>query len=194
MYKKNLLPLAAILLVSSLAKAEVSTANLGKDVKTGYYNSAVAISESKAGKEAYKQVEEKRLEFATNFKKSEEEYTNKVKDLQAKSSMLSVAAREKAEAEVLKMKREIENKAKEYEEELKLTVNQTQQRLLRELNDSVYEVGRKEGYDVMVDTMSGRVHIINPDKVNSTTSVVGIMDEKYAKLAQANSKSDKKTT
>ena len=109
---------------------------------------------------------------------------------------MSVAARESLEADVLKMKRDIENKAKGYEEELKLAANQTQERLFRDLSDSVYEIGRAKGYDVMVDVMSGRHYTINPDKVDCSTEIVSAMDKKHdvTKVAQADNKSDKKTT
>ena len=184
MCKKNLLPLTVVLLVSSFANATVDY------VKVGYFNSMEVLGTSQAGKQASTEIDQKRLEFTNNFKKSEEAYTNKVKDLQTKASTLSVSAREKAEAEVLKAKRELENQAKEYEEELKLVANQTQQRLFRDLSDSVYEVGRAEGHDVMVDVMSGRHYTINPDKVDCSTKIVSAMDKKGG----ANNNSDKKTT
>jgi len=190
MYKKNVLPLTLVLLVSTFAKAEVNNLNANDYVKVGYFSSMEVLSTSKSGKEASTSMEQKRQGFANDLKKSEEAYAAKVKDLQAKGSTLSVSAKEKAQAEVLKMKRDFENKAKGYEEEFKLAASQMQERLFRDLSDAVYEFGRKEGFDVMVDVITGRVYVINPDKVNSSTSIVSIMDSKHDK----NASSDKKTT
>jgi len=184
MYKKSLLPLTLVLLVSTFAKAD----NVTEQVKVGYFNSMEVLGSSKSGQKASKEMEEKRVGFATELKALEDAYVAKVKDVQAKASTLSVAAREKAEAEILRMKRELESKAKEYEEEFKLTARQAQERLSRDLSDSVYEVGRKDGYDVMVDVASGRSYVINPDKVNSSASIVASMDGKHAKNAQPGQK------
>ena len=79
------------------------------------------------------------------------------------------------------MKRDLENKAKEYDEDLKLAMHQTQDRLFRELSDAVYQCGREDNKDVMVDVMTGRVFVINQDKVSSTKSIVASMDAKYNK-------------
>jgi len=209
MYKKNLLlSLVVSLVICGVAFAEknskpdaakkVTAANVvasDENVKAGYFNSALAISESKAGKESFGAIEKKRNEYAQEFKSSEAVYSAKVRDLQdpAKASTLSVAAREAAEKEIIKMKRDIENKAKGYEEDLNLVIRHTQEKLFKELSDAVYEQGRKEGKDVMVDVATGRVFIINPDKISSTSSIVQNMNTAYDKKSPATNASKAST-
>jgi len=184
MNKKILLPLA-MLLIAPVISAE----SKDSEVKTGYFNSAAIVSQSKVGKETFDAIEQKRTGFAAEFKILNESYENHVRNLQAKSSTLSVAARQKAEQEAMRMKRELEGKAREYEEELKLAMNQAQDKLFKELSDAVYECGRKEGNDIMVDVATGRVYLINPDKVASTTDIVKSMDKNYdVKVAKGPSK------
>ncbi|MFC1842631.1 OmpH family outer membrane protein [Candidatus Dependentiae bacterium] len=189
MNRNKLFPLA-ILMASTfvIANKSVTVSDLGADVKAGYFNAAQVVGESKVGKEVYSQVEQKRQQFAADFKKRELDYTNKVKDLQAKQSTLSVAARQKAEEEIIKAKRDIENKAKEYEEDLKLAMQRGQESLFRDLSDAVYQCGRAEDKDVMIDVSSGRVYIINPEKVSSTKSIVASMDASYSKKTKVSKK------
>jgi len=181
---------------SSISQKDLNDSMLKFDVDAGYFNSALAVSQSKTGKELSESIEKKRTGFTEEFKKSEAEYTKKVKDLQAKASILPVESRERLEAEALKMKRDIENKAKSYEEELKLAMHQAQERVLRELADAVYECGRKAGKDVMVDVATSRVYIINPDKLSGTSSIVEVMNKSYDKklVASKEKSSTQKST
>ena len=177
---------AVVSAAKSVAKPAVKVASL--EIKTGYFNSAQAVSESKLGKEAYAQIEKKRLSFEEDFKKDESAYTKKIKDLQAKASTMSDSAKHSAEESLMKMKRDIENKAKGYDEDLKLAMNQAQEKIFKDLSDAVYKAGRAAGKDVMVDVASGRVYTINADKVNDTNLVVSNMDVAYNKHAQTSKK------
>lgn len=201
MYKKNLLlSLAISVVVYGVAFAakdapKNSNPNVAKkvtsatvvasdaDVKAGYFNSSLAISESKVGKESFESIEKKRKEYAQDFHASEAAYSTKIKELQdpAKVSTLSIVARESAEKEIVKMKRDLENKAKGYEEDLNLVIRHTQEKLFKDLSNAVYELGRKEDKDVMVDVATGRVFLINPDKISSTSEIVQNMNKAYDK-------------
>lgn len=190
MNKRSLFPLAIILLTSAfIAQGETPVdAGLGKDLNTGYFNSALAISESKLGKEIYQQIEVRRQQCAADLKSKKDSYDQKAKNYQAKSTTLSVAAREKEEQELVRMQREFENKAKEYDDELKLSMRQGQERVYREVQDAVYTYGRGNSFDLVVDIATGQHFVINADKVAGTTSIVQAMDssfDKATKLASA---------
>jgi len=185
-------PLAALL----AAPVMFADANKkGSEVKVGYFNSANIVSKSTVGKEAFKELDEKRLAYGTEIKKLNDEYEKKVKDFQAKSSALSMVAKEKEEQEILKARRDIENKAKGYEEDLRLLARQTQERVFNELSDAVYEFGRSENSDVMLDVATGRVVVINPDKVGSDEKILKAMDKNHAvKVAKGAGKTKKTAT
>jgi len=185
-------PLAALL----AAPVMFADANKkGSEVKVGYFNSANIVSKSNVGKEAFKELDEKRLAYGTEIKKLNDEYEKKVKDFQAKSSALSMVAKEKEEQEILKARRDIENKAKGYEEDLRLLARQTQERVFNELSDAVYEFGRSENSDVMLDVATGRVVVINPDKVGSDEKILKAMDKNHAvKVAKGAGKTKKTAT
>jgi len=201
MNKRSLFPLTIILLTSVIAQGAVDTGaaagkNLGAtaksaglgDLSTGYFNSALAISESKLGKEIYQQIETRRQQCATDLKTRKDSYDQKARNYQAKSTTLSVAAREKEEQELVRLQREFENKAKEYDDELKLSMRQGQERVYREVQDAVYKYGRENAFDVVIDVATGQHFVINADKVSGTTSVVQAMNNSYdaaVKLANA---------
>jgi len=191
MNKRSLFPLSVILLTSvfiTQGATPKDSAGLGTDLSTGYFNSALAISESKLGKEIYQEIETRRQQCAADLKSKKDAYDQKARNYQAKSTTLSVAAREKEEQELIKMQREFENKAKEYDDELKLSMRQGQERVYREVQDAVYKYGRDNNCDVVVDVATGQHFVINADKVAGTNSIVQAMNTSYdanIKLAKA---------
>jgi len=161
--------------------AAAKTIEIDTNIKIGYYNSMEVIRESKTGKELTAQVEQKRNEYQTKFREGEAELGKKANDHRTKATTLSLAAREKAEQELMRMKRDLENKGKAYDEDLKLLVQQGQMRVFKDLTDSVYVVGRDKNMDLMKDVATGQVVVINPDKVECTTSIVKVMDVNHDK-------------
>lgn len=164
-------------------KPAVSTARITSDVKVGYFNSAQVVGESKIGKDAFAEIEKKRQVFEADFKKDEASYTKKVKDLQSKASTntMSLSAKQKAEEDLMKSKRDLENKAKGYEEDLRLAMGQAQGKIGQYLADAVTKYGKAEGKDLMIDIVSGQVYPINPERIGSTNSIVASLDAAYNK-------------
>jgi len=193
MNKRSLFPLTIILLTSVIAQGAVDTGaaagkNLGAtaksaglgDLSTGYFNSALAISESKLGKEIYQQIETRRQQCATDLKTRKDSYDQKARNYQAKATTLSVAAREKEERDLMELKENFENLAKKFDRELQLSMRQGQEKVYRDVQDAVYQYGRDKGFDLVMD--AAQHFVINQDKVNEgTKAVVSIMDANYDK-------------
>ena len=190
MNRKNVLPLAVLLLTSTVATYCVTekSAELGKDLNVGYFNSALAISESKLGKEIYNQIEERRQQCAADLKSKKDVYDQKVKSYQAKATTLSVDARTKEEQELMDLKESFENLAKKFDRELQVSMRQGQEKVYREVQDAVYTYGRDNSFDVVIDVATGQNFVINADKVSGTNSIVQAMNKSYdsaTKLAGA---------
>jgi Outer membrane protein (OmpH-like). len=163
--------------VKPVAKASSS------GIKISYFSASQAVGQSKVGKAVSEEMEKKRLGYEEDFKKDEAAYTKKIKDLQAKASTMSDSAKHAAEESLMKMKRDIENKAKGFDEDLKLAMNQAQEKVSKNLFEAAKKAGQEEGADLLHDV--DRDIVINPDKINGFTSkIVAHMDAAYNKSLQ----------
>lgn len=181
---KNIFSLALLFATPAFCLNNVTTAPKAiakSDVKVGYFNSAEAVSGSKIGKDVFADMEKKQQAAATELKRDEEAYTKKVKDFQTKSATMSPAARQKAEEDLMKSKRNLENKAKDKEEDLRMSMNQAQANIGKYLMDAVTKCAKAEGYDVMVDVITGQTYVINSNKATSTQSIISSLDVAYSK-------------
>jgi len=194
MNKRSLFPLTVVLLTSVfVAQGATSTnAGLGGDLKTGYFNSAFAVSESKLGKEISQQIESRRQQCAADLKSKKDAYDRKVKSYQGMATAASVDARGAKEQELMELKESFENLAKKFDRELQLSMRQGQEKVYREVQDAVYKYGRENGFDVVIDVATGQHFVINQDKVSGTNSIVTAMNASYdnnTKLASADKNS-----
>jgi len=165
------------------------------ELNVGYVNSMAVVGESKMGKDTFGAVEAKRQSFTADLQKEDAEIKKEAAAYQEKFSTLSDAAKVKADNDIRKRQRDLENKGKEYEEDFKILMRQSQENVYRDFSDAVYETARAAGHDIVVDVASGRVFVINPDKVSGTNSaVVKAMDKNYeVKLAKAKKEGAKVT-
>lgn len=179
MNKKNLFPLS-ILLVSSLSAFAADA------IKVGYYNAELAIAKSEFGKNVTSEIEKKRQGFASELTKLQAEYQKKVENYQAKKSTMSVVAREEVEKELMRERREIENKSKGYEDDFQVELRQMQNRAFAEVSKAALEWGKEGGYDMMRAVVQGPDVIINSEKIDAATAGVSqIMDRNNTKKATA---------
>lgn len=150
------------------------------EIKIKYFSATDAVRKAKVGKAASEEMENKRVGYEEDFKKDEAAYTKKIKDLQAKASTMSDSAKHAAEESLMKMKRDIENKAKGYDEDLKLAMNQAQEKISKYLFEAAKKAGLEEGATLLHDV--DRDIVINPDKISDfTNKIVEYMDAAYNK-------------
>lgn len=187
---KNICSLTLLLatpaIFSALVPATTTTVKApASEIKVGYFNSAQAFSESKLGKEVIAEMEKKRTGYEADFKKDEAAYTKKIADIKPKAATMSEAAKQKAQEELMEMERNLGNKAKGYEEKIKLAARQVQEKAEKYITEGVIKSGSSQGKDVMVDLASSRMYWVNPNKQDSTSSVILHMDSAYNKAVQA---------
>ena len=159
-------------------KPEVKMAS--SEIKIKYFSASDAVRKAKVGKAVSDEMENKRVGYEEDFKKDEAAYTKKIKDLQTKAPTMSDSAKHSAEESLMKMKRDIENKAKGYDEDLKLAMNQAQEKISKYLFEAAKKAGIEEGATLLHDV--DRDIVINPDKISGfTNKIVKHMDSAYQK-------------
>jgi Skp family chaperone for outer membrane proteins len=146
------------------------------DLSIRYVDSYAAIRESEEGKKIAKDLEAKRDELTKEIKALEDQFAAAAKELQAKISTLSESGREREQKNMAKMEREYKVKLGESEEEMKITMQAANERLLREHNDAVYAYAKTNAIDLVFGP-GGVVYA--SEKANCTFDVVKNMDKTY---------------
>lgn len=170
--------------VTTVARAQShKKADVKFDLSIRYVDSFAAIRDSSEGKVVAKELEKKRDELTREIKEMEQMFTAEAKDLQAKLPTLSESGREREQKKMVKMEREYKAKLQESDEDMKITMQSAQERLLREHNDAVVQYAQAGGIDLVFGP-AGVVY--SSEKASCTLDVVKNMDKKYeVKLAQA---------
>jgi Skp family chaperone for outer membrane proteins len=116
----------------------------------------------------------------------QEDITTFAQNLQQQAAALSESARDKKQQDMVKMNRDYENKLKEYDEQLKLSMQQITDRLSRDVEAAVGKYAQTASIDVVVDSISGRVVYVS-ERAQCTNSIINIMDNKQSVVKQITS-------
>ncbi len=146
------------------------------DLSIRYVDSYAAIRESEEGKKIAKELEKKRDELTKEIKTMEDKFTAAAKELSAKASTLTESGREREQKNMTKMEREYKAKLEESDQDMKITMQAAQERLLREHNDAVFNYARVNNVDLVFGP-GGVVYA--SEKANCTFDVVKNMDKTY---------------
>lgn len=137
------------------------------------------------GVECGKSLEKTREQLSKAIQEDEQKLTVMMTEFQSKGSTLSAVAREKEEKKLRKMKTEYDTKLQESEYEMKLAMQKTTEELAQDMEKAVAQLAKREKYDAVVDTVTGRVLYVD-EKLNVTQQVVKEMNtENQRKLAAA---------
>jgi Skp family chaperone for outer membrane proteins len=173
---------------TSLAEGPIK--EKGKPVDVRVVDSFALMRETEEAKEISQELQEKYKEYATGIQKDNEKFEKAATEFKGKEAMLSESARENEQKRLMTMKRSLESKIQECEEDYKRAAAKATERISKIIIDTATEIGKAENLDAIQDKDTGRFLYVS-DKVNYTEKVKHRMDEKYA----VNQKSaPKKTT
>lgn len=130
------------------------------------------------------QVQQSNKEIADQFKPQEKEMLALAKEYKEKSNLYSqqksIISAEKAreiEKEIIALQKKIKRTRDDIQEELEIKKNEELQRIQNLINDSIQEVGTREGYDLIL--YEGIA--FNNDKANVTPLVLEYLENVYKK-------------
>ncbi len=161
------------------------------DAKYGVVNVQRVLQASKAGRDARASLDREKKRLGDTLKKGREDLANsanKVRDLQLeidrKNGVWRQEERERKTFELRSQKRLFARKQdnlkrllRESERDLQDRQKAALARIFKEVRGIVHEIGKKEGFDVVVDSASGGVLFANP-KVDLTDRVIKRYDQK----------------
>lgn len=160
-------------------------------VKYGVVNIQRVLRVSKGGRAASSSLERERNRLQSAIRKRRDELSilaNKVRDLQVEIEQKSgVWRQEEKERKAFDLRSQRRDLARE-QDNLRRLVRESErdlqdrrriatEKVLKEVRVIVEDIGKNEGYDVVVDNASGGVLFVNP-KVDLTERVIKLYDQK----------------
>lgn len=158
------------------------TIDATSDLTVRYVNTMEAMQVSKRGQEVQKELEAKRDELMKKVKKEEDKIKNVLAEFKSKESTLNKNARNEEEAKIVKMQREYETLVKGCEDDLKVAMQQVTEELSAQVEKTVADMAKANGYDVVADTFTGRTVYVS-EKAMVTADLVKSMDKKHVAKA-----------
>jgi outer membrane protein len=122
----------------------------GADTKVGYLDVTRVAEESPQYVAARKSLQ-KELERRENDLRGKAEQLQKLEEkLQRDAAVMSESEVQRLERDIIARQRKLKNARDEYRDELSLRQNEERAKLLKQVAEVVREIGKKEGYDLII--------------------------------------------
>ncbi len=150
---------AVVLLLGAtgLVISQVEAAESGKQIVS--VNIQDVLLGSEAGQEVKKVLEGKVGEFQEKFQKEQEEVDALRAEIEKKSTVWSQEVKEEKERDYQKRVREMQLKSEDAQFELQQLEKQVMSPVLNELQKIIKEVGKKNGYAMIIDSRAGLLYV-----------------------------------
>ena len=122
-----------------------------KEIKIGTISILGIREKSNVGQEAKKLIETKANEFQEKFKGEQAELEKMRDEIEKKSSVWSMDVRSKNEREYQKKFRELQMKTEDAKFEIQQLTNKIIGPLFKDLDEIIAEVGKREGYTIILE-------------------------------------------
>lgn len=153
-------------------KIEIADAvSLNPTHEIRYVNAMEIIQRSEQGRKMAKEFEQKQMRAAQEFQAQREAAEREFREYTEKKVTLSEAAQRQEEKRLNRKKKDLESRAEELEQDLKVEMAQATERLYKELEMHVERIARAEGIDAVIDTFTGRP-IYVAERLNYTDTIL----------------------
>ncbi len=142
--KKNIVILSMFLVMFSLSGLALA------ETKVGYLDVTRVAEESPQYADARKSLQ-KELERRESDLRAKAETLKKLEEkMQRDAAVMSESELKRLERDILSRQRKLKNARDEYRDELSLRQNEERNKLLRQVSEVVREIGKSEGYDLIL--------------------------------------------
>ena len=183
--KSLLVILVALLLVGVNGVNQKAAAEKNDKMQIVTVNIQEVLLSSNAGQGVRKTLEAKVLEFQEKLQMDQEEIQTLQAEIEKKSSVWSQQVREEKERDYQKSVREMQLKQEDAQFEIQQLEKQEMEPILKELQELIAELGKKNGYALIMDSRAG---LLYADKTLDISDIV--RKELDAKLAAAKATKD----
>jgi outer membrane protein len=157
-FKSLLVILAALLLVGVNGVSQNAAAEENDKIQIVTVNIQNVLLSSDAGQGVRKTLESKVLEFQDKLQKDQEEIQTLQAEIEKKSSVWSQQIREEKERDYQKKVREMQLKQEDAQFEVQQLEKQEMEPILKELQQVIADLGKKNGYALIMDSRAGLLY------------------------------------
>lgn len=173
------LPAIIIHVNDSNVKTDIDVNSLlNPDHSIRYINSMEVMQKSEKGKKIGGELEVKRTTWHQEIKEMGEKIQSDIKAYTDRKLTMSEAACEKEEKRLLKAERDYKALIEEREQDFQRAMNIATESLLKEVEKIVAAVAKQEGWDAVIDTLTGRVLYTIAD-VEVSDAIITAWDTTY---------------
>jgi outer membrane protein len=122
-----------------------------------YLNSMEVMQASERGKIVAGELEEKRIAFTKEITDKREALQKSAQQYQDQKLTMSESAREQKEKQLLRDQRELEALTQERDQDFQIAMRKATDQLLQEVEKVVAKIAKEEGWDAVIDCLTGRV-------------------------------------
>lgn len=179
-YRMNIISKRVISLLSLSFILFFTVPSMASNIKgqIAVINAQKIVSESKLGKEAAKELEDKFGKDRNKLEADVKAYQEKEADFQKKLSALSAQAKEKQSQELLKERQRLETESATLTRKLQAEDARLREKLLKAILEAAQEVGKKLGVTMILDgNQAGLLYV--QEKYDITNDVLKAMDANY---------------
>ena len=168
----------SVLLLTLLLLGAVSAQ--AADSKIAFVDLQKALNMSVAGKEAKEKITGKVKEYEAIIDKRQKELKKLKDELEKQSVLLSDEARSAKERDYQQKLKEFQRFTKDVQDELKQQDSDYTNRIIEKIVNLVQEVGKREGYDLVLERSSGGI-VYGADRIDITDQVLKEFNAQYQK-------------
>lgn len=146
-----------ITFITCLIIACSTVSSFAADFPIGVFNSQSIAMESEAAKAAQKKLQSDFGSEKTQLEKQAKDLQAKADDLQAKAAAMTPQAREEKQKEFIDLRRNFEEKSRDFAIRVEQTENGLRQYLAEQIYLAAETVAKKKGLKLVLDSASGSV-------------------------------------
>jgi outer membrane protein len=171
---KRFITALLIILMVSLVTGTLSA----QDAKVVYIDARKIISDSDAGKGAYKQLSSLKDQKESEAKKRQSKLNSLRESLQTKSATMTPAAKEELESRYTRELKDYERFVQDAKEEMRSMEVRLLNPWSKELDDIIKSYAEKNGVDLVLDKTNPAV-IYTSDKSDITKQIMDIFNKRF---------------
>jgi outer membrane protein len=157
--------------------ATAATAVAAQEIKIGYVDLQRALSESKAGQKARESFKRDVDKYQLDLKKQKEELETLREQLEKKALVMKEDERRSMELDYQRRARDFERAYKDTQGELQLKDNQLTAEILKKISEVVQELGKQDGYTLILENSSSTV-LYSAQDADLTDRIIQMYDER----------------
>ncbi|MFN3739546.1 MAG: OmpH family outer membrane protein [Thermodesulfovibrionales bacterium] len=150
------------------------------EVKIGYVDLGKALNDSKRGKEAKAELEAFVKQKQSQINELEKKINTQRTEFEKQAPALTEEAKQERQAQIEKLIQDYQKLVQDAQAEVEKKRRDLTTGILKELKDIIDEIGKKEGYTIILESSEGLI-LYSKDGLDLTGRVIKIYDEKQRK-------------